>query len=331
MTLADQAPFVPDDLDARLGPAASRYFATGYRRIGHRVEHLAAVDDGPAPATGSARVHYPSDWSAKNGVARAPHLSTLDALVLTYGVVEGYLRVLGLDDDQVARAWFERVSVRAGARPQTDLGDVRLELRAAPLPSDLPPADGSRSALECRVGQLVVVVVVRHEAPAGPGTGWDEATRQLARRSVGGALFRRTGHRTRITELDLTEQQVRSEHWLDPVAERPDGGLEAAYWPSATLVDALVLTGQLGQVLLYSAAGIDRDQADTLWMRRMTFEVDAPVRPTGGWHGSEVRIVGHRTFAHDGRRLHDVQAHCPGLAGVRATAWLAYYDDAGAV
>ena len=115
------------------------------------------------------------------------------------------------------------------------------------------------------------------------------------------------------------------------VWEQPDGGLEAAYWPSATLVDALVLTGQLGQVLLYAAAGLDRDQADTLWMRRMTFEVVGPVRPTGGWHGSEVRIVGHRTFEHDGRRLHDVQAHCPGLAGVRATAWLAYYDDAGAV
>jgi hypothetical protein len=60
----------------------------------------------------------------------------------------------------------------------------------------------------------------------------------------------------------------------------------------------------------------------------MTFDVDSPWRPAAGPHETQVRIVRHRTFAHDGRTLHDVEAHWPGVAGVRATAWLAYYDDA---
>ncbi|MBU4213383.1 MAG: hypothetical protein KJ792_01855 [Actinobacteria bacterium] len=331
MTTADDPSSPPDDLDAHLGPARSRFFGSGYRRVRYSLADLHAA--GPAGrAAGWARVTYPSDWSAKKGVARTAHLGTGDALVLTYVMAEAALRTLGLDDDQVARAWFERIAVRAGTRPVTDLDRVAVTVStAASTPSDgAGPAlsDGVRTDVECRVGSLVATAVLRHETPSGGPRTWQEAHDLLARGSVGGELFARTGHRTRIVDLDVAGGSIRSEHLLDPAPERPGGGIEAAYWPSATVMDALVLTGQLGQVLIYAAAGVDRDSADTLWMRRMTFELDSPWRPTAGTHESQVTIGRHRTFVHDGRTLHDVEAHCPGIAGVRATAWLAYYDDA---
>ncbi|MBU4337162.1 MAG: hypothetical protein KJ548_11370, partial [Actinobacteria bacterium] len=290
MTIAHEPWPSPDDLDLHLGPASSRFFGTGYRRVTYEVGELSSAAASPDLATGWARVTYPRDWSAKNGVPRTAHLGTGDALVLTHAVAEAYLRTLGLDEGQVARAWFERLAVRAGTRPVTDLGRVRLVVSPSAAGVGLPSVEGVRTGIECRVGSLVVVATLRHEVPSGGPRTWEDANLLLARGSVGGELFSRTGHRTRIVELDVAGGRVRSEHLIDPVPDRPGGGIEAAYWPSVTLMDALVLTGQLGQVLLYASAGIDRDSADTLWMRRMTFDVDSPWRPTAGPHETQVRI-----------------------------------------
>ena len=81
------------NIEDSLGPAATRFFGRGFRRVGVTLAGLAVE---PAPAGGrieaTAQVSYPSGWSVRDArEAPRPHLSTIDALTIAVQVAEAYL------------------------------------------------------------------------------------------------------------------------------------------------------------------------------------------------------------------------------------------------
>lgn len=107
------------------------------------------------------------DWSRKDAPT-APHLSTIDALVLAVRLAEIHLgHTFQLDRDQRRRMWLKRIDIRAGGAPTEDGLDAidvsgTLKHTAAGLVCE------RQSVFDARVASMSVRCVIEHDVGAVP-------------------------------------------------------------------------------------------------------------------------------------------------------------------
>nr|WP_245695023.1 AvrD family protein [Streptomyces antibioticus] len=277
-------------IDDYLGPGEHRYFGTGFRRVRHRLETIRVSRRPDATeATAHASVTYPAHWSAKGTGELLPHLSSIDSLALGAQLAEILLgHAYGLDAGARSRMWLREVSLRAGVHPQEDLADIPVHGVFRPAESE-SVADGLLvSCLDVRIGSMEVRCEVQHEVAGGYRTDRAEARHPSAEDALGepcrryfADLFRHRDQRVTDLTVDRDAGRVDATVRITPAPGesriRPTG-LESAYLPSASMIDAITVTGQLAQVLLYELDGIDRGDSDTLWLRKAALSTRMPLR-----------------------------------------------------
>jgi hypothetical protein len=270
MTLNTVLPAV-DDI---LGPAARRFFGRGFRRVGYDVSELrtGCADDAPW-ASASVDVSYPSDWSRKAvGTDLRPHFSTIDALVLGAQLAERCLLAPGQDPAVLAGGWMSKVRITAGSKPQEDLVGLKATARRKSVrPADEPGFEVS--VFDSAIGAMRVRSEVVHPAVALTPGEW--SPQELPEDRYYGAGFKARGQRIRDLEV---RDQTKATAVLELSDDGPPGsvGLEAAYQPSPSMVDAFVTALQLAQVMMYDLDGVPRQDSDTLWMRQTTMTAAMP-------------------------------------------------------
>lgn len=303
--------------DSVLGPASGRYFGDGYRRTRYQVSPIReAAALGVQTFQARADVHYPSDWSIKAGSGRRPHLSTIDALVLSVRVVEGTLvRGLGLVAADVARAWLRSLSVRTGTAPVQSLGDIPVECRVA---ESEKTSSGHQSTLRLKVGTFTVDAVVEHPEPgslSGAAAPDGEAPYWHG--------FRTTSHQSKVTLIDASRGAIECR----TTATAPTGttaGLEGAYGPQPTLIDALVFAGQMLQILVCATDGTSREESGNLWLRRIRFDSASPHRPAQS--RPMIEVTSRSALERGGATLHSLKARSTAMFGTTMLAQVAYAD-----
>ncbi|GAV38810.1 AvrD family protein [Streptomyces acidiscabies] len=299
------------DVEDYLGPAEGRYFGSGFRRVRQRLTAI-ALTGGPEStrATATASVGYPGDWSAKGTGGLVPHLSTIDALVLAARTAELLLtHAYGLDAGARSRMWLRRVVIRAGDRPQEDL--ARLPVHGTVRPAEsVAVADGLRtSVVGVTIGSMDVRCEVQHEDQGGYRPS-QSALYEDADTALGAPdgqyyaeLFRWRGQRVTHLAVDAPAGRADAEVTLTPAPGESSGtGMEAAYAPSASMVDAIAVMGQLAQILMYELDGLTRGGSDTLWLRRAELATDLPLRAVDRAFPVHARVADSRLVDIDDRR-----------------------------
>ncbi|SEN90395.1 avirulence D protein (AvrD) [Actinacidiphila rubida] len=338
-------------IDDRLGPAASRFFGDGHRRVTYRFTGI-VIDPGPDGAiTATAGVLCPPDWSLKAGASQRPHLSTIDALVVGARLAELFLtRRHRLTAAKRSLMWLRRVEIRAGREPdEEDLESLRVEGRPAGTRPHEHLAGTAVTLMTCRIGGMrircevvhpfgrpvvhpVVHPVFDRAGPAATELGGLAAADLAARDRAAGPLpypapagLYGEGFRTRRQPIrDITLQVTGDRQRADGTARLAPvpgtapggGGLEGAYQPAVSFIDAFVIALQLGQLLLYDLDGLDRAHSNTLWMRRTVLECDTPERPATGPFPVTAELAGSALLdARDGARWRtaDITAACAGV------------------
>jgi hypothetical protein len=321
-----------DAIDDLLGPARDRFFGSGYRKVDHRLRdvEIETAAGSSARVTASATVGYPVDWARKDAAGvQPPHLSSVDTLVLGVSLCEAYLaHRYGLDDAQRARMWLRRVDIRAGSRPQDDLAGFTVNARLKAT----GPAEGGRhririSVFECVIGTMKLRCAVMHEvtdrAPAdGSYRDVDDLLGPADERYFGTG-YRKNRYDVRDVKLDAAntyaEAAVRSTSGSGP---EPVRGLEGAYQPAVSMIDSIVLTAQLAEVILYRTDGLERGQTDTMWLRSLSMESPDPRRPAPGGFSGATAVTKNRTLDLDGARWRvlDMVAYCQGIEQTHSVA-----------
>lgn len=309
MTLVTAAGHSIDDY---LGPRQGRFFGEGFKRVEH---HLADLEVGgvDCAARADACLSYPRDWSRKSSAALAPHLSTIDALVLMGELGDAYLtHTYGLADAERARMWLGRAEIQAGRAPEENL-------RRVPMALTRPPGGNPRglSAFHCRIGAMRARCDIHHDAPspARPGRSYRRAEEVLGNPEarVYGSAYRRRHHEIDDVQVGADRRSVNAGI---AVAVAPAGhGLEGSYQPSFSMIDGLVTLAQLAQVLIYELDALDRADSSTLWMRRVRLERPAaPERLPKRLH-AEVRLEKSALLRHAGGvwRTLEVSGSCGDL------------------
>jgi hypothetical protein len=282
------------DFEAFLGSAQDRYFGVGYRKTQYHMGDISyGAPAAPAVARASASVEYAPDWSLRDGVARTPHLSTIDALVLAGWMAEAFLHVHGLNSTNICRAWMSEVKVRAGSRPVESLGSVPVELTRAQTAPSLDRT-GVQSVLELQVGSMGLLMKLEH---AGLGTAPESLVVPAAscRPDVFTRLFQTTQHDCSVTAL--TSDEIECTIDLSQAVNEGQG-LSSAHWPYATLMDGVVLGGQMAETISRSRAISRGDESPQLWMRRMRFQ--APFPSADRSRIASAKVVKRGGFQRDG-------------------------------
>jgi hypothetical protein len=292
MTSLPETPALPRptaSIDHILGPAEKRFFGDGHRRVRYRFDDARVLPGPPGvgEVTATAAVLCPPDWSTKGAVAQRPHLSTVDALIVGARLAEVFLAVRHrMTDLERAAMWLRRVEIKAGNAPDEDNLE-QLEV-AARLKATRPDQDDptlALSVLECHVGAMRVRCDVVHSAGRPTPDPAAEAPVDLSGLPAGiyGEGFRH--RRQPITDVLVEPGSLRATATAQVFAEpgpHSSVGIEGAYQPSVSLVDAFVIALQLGQVLIYDLDQVDRAHSRTLWMRRTVLEAEDVFRPAGG-------------------------------------------------
>lgn len=271
-----------DTVDDALGPAAGRFFGEGYQRVRYTLSDPAfEIGDDTLTGRAALTLTYPVDWSRKDGQDRAPHLSTIDALVVGARIAEQALAATGVAVSDLPAAFVRSLRIRAGSRPVEQLGriDVRCARRGAARPvTGTGRAQTARSAFDVVIGAMRIDVEIEHPLPRAAGGVGATVEPPAAGVYVNGFADRRL----RIAPVDVDPDTLTAAAGvrLSSVQKPQRAGLEGAYQPAVTVFDAFVTTLQLGQVLLYQHDGVSRDESNNLWMRQTHIEREHPVAAT---------------------------------------------------
>ncbi|RFC71506.1 AvrD family protein [Streptomyces sp. AcE210] len=269
-------------VDDYLGPGEKRFFGKGYKRAEQRLEDITVETspDGAGVVRCRASVRYPQDWSRKGKRDQAPHLSSIDVLLIAGEVAELYLtHALGLDARGRAELRLRRVRMKAGNSP------VEEELDEFDITATIRPVDASGprgravTAVNCQVGALRALCEIEH--PVGvprstPGryADPDEVLGSAEHRPFGAAHKAKSQN---IRELVVDSAASRARAVVSARHDVPEQpvvqGLESYSHRATSLIDGFVAAIQLGQILLYELDEVSRAESNTLWMRQSLIEV----------------------------------------------------------
>lgn len=251
-------------IEKYLGPSDTRFFGSGYRRVDYKTRDLSvfADVDGAPGVRGSVEVTHPADWSIKSAGAQRPHLSTIDALILGARLAGVTLKGLNtVSEPGRARPWLHRIVIKAGTSPlESRFSALPVEARHRETRGVDGAADGFRSTFDCRIGNMRVQCVLGH----GRGGKGDPEDTELS-----GDGYRARRQHIQAVEVDNSHDRIKAAVTLD------SGALGMTATPS--MIDAFVVSLQLGQVLLYELDGVSRAKSNTLWMRTTTVTAEQPM------------------------------------------------------
>lgn len=283
-----------ESVDDHLGPGATRFFGSGYRRVDYAVgdTRLHGAADGLAA---TVEIRYPADWSRKTeDTELRPHLSTIDVLILAVRAAE-LLTAQRNDLDLAARGrtWLRRVDIKAPAKP------VEGNLFSLPVTAthvSAAPEGGRRllSTVDVKVAAMRVRVLLEHD-PGGPAASPADLDARFGADYPGlyGGGFRSWRQTVADVVVDVTAAHATANVLVEPPDDPfADAGVDSAAGPVVSMVDSFVVALQLGQVLLYTTDDMDRASSDTLWMRHTTITACPPAaRRAGDWFPATAELL----------------------------------------
>lgn len=251
--------------------------------MSHFIEAL-SVDSSAAPtvlrSVGAAA--YPEDWSLNAaGRARAVHLSSFDAIALTAAA----LRVGAAQSNEVEASLdssVRRVRVKAPTKAIPVTEDIDIVVQCA------------RDRISARVGKFVIEVIVQRG-----GDGSIPLDLQLHDGDKPDALG--PGRVVSGAGSDL--------YTLQRLATVP---------AILTCVEELAMFGQLSQIAVYSAKGLNRRSVPNLWLRQLSLD-HTPI-PLVADLASRTAITRDRVFRIGGTEVVDLALLSETSSGAMAEA-----------
>lgn len=314
-----------DTIEDYLGPAATRFFATGYRRVRHQVSDVRTTpSDAERPgAEATISVEYPRDWSKKtDSMDILPHLSSVDLIVLGAQLCEAHLsHAYDLEAQARRQLRLRKVTLRAGTTPQEDL--VGLTASVTLRKTCVIPANDNRflSVYRCKIGVMQARFEIEHEickktATDGAYASIDEAIGPAAARYYGEGF---TGGRHVIedvrVDMDALRADARVQFGLTPDGRPSTDGIDGASQPPVSVIDCFVISLQMVQVLLYEMDSVTRQNSETLWMLSTVLDAPDAQQPYSGPLPARVAITAKHLLALNGRQWRnvDIEGECDGV------------------
>jgi hypothetical protein len=287
-------------IDQALGDAGDRYFGEGHRRTAYEFE---PVEVSRGHASGRGRVSQAGAWSTKGATTLAPHLSSIDAVVLTALALE---QALALEPVPVEALVVTDVTVRA--RSAADPSGAAIAVQAG---AGWDPQHGAFVG-SGSVGPIRVDCVLT-------ASGSVPRQRDVAERRPFFAhhLGSREQHIDDL-EVDRDARSLRARVGALEVRDASAGpftGLQASRAGQLSVAECIVCLAQLAQVMAYEHDQVARAESSTFWMRRLNVSLSPPYPSVGQLLSVEAMLTRALSVRLDGQEWRSLRltAEAPGL------------------
>jgi hypothetical protein len=138
-------------LEEMLGNKEDRYFGDRFRLVGLKIieRHIKSI-----PFRFKYCLMYPKNWSKHNGIIKTPpHLSTLDATVLSIKSIEIYLNNININ---VSNCFIEELSIKSGNRLVENISNLEAEF-------DYDVEDNTKFVFKGNIENFRVKLVIREQ------------------------------------------------------------------------------------------------------------------------------------------------------------------------
>lgn len=265
------------NVDEILGNRNTRYFGVGYKNANYEI-----VDLNLASSEALVKVSFGNEiWSIKQGIARPPHLSTLDSIIVASMVVE---QILGVAES--SNYYVSHFDIRAGSVPielrdslkvkfsQNDnnyhfniLG-MKINLVIKPTTKLNYPMAGSESFLTQHLKNSKLTI---------------EDIKSIGQTTLGGVALKK------VTAIDYL-------------------GLGSITNRSFFIYEWLIIFSQIGEMLTYQLDNLHRNDCANLWMRRISADYHEQSNPR---QATSVmgEVIKSRVIEKDGHRWRTLTAH----------------------
>lgn len=282
-----------NDIDAVIGSKSSRFFGTGFKKVTNHISDIyincnnsagliqtgqqaIEVNDGALGYIyAKSKLSYPEDWSQKAKGDMKPHLSTIDALNLSVQLNEMFLIYkYNLKGDDRKHMRIQKCFISAGNVPHDNL--ERFDTYSICKTIELLSEDTYISKFESVIGAIKVNCEIEHairecssKKPEYHCLNCDELLGNTFERLYGNG-YRDSDYNISNIKIDVDNESV--ENIVNIKRTGSSLGLEGSYCSSISMIDSIILGGQLSQALLYSIDKVHRDETGTMWMRKATLE-----------------------------------------------------------
>ncbi len=307
-----------DCIDEILGPKEERFFGKGFGKVIHNISDIdirnelvgeyitvngtqVKVDSntkGCVQAKGT--LAYPKDWSQKSESSELkPHLSSIDALIISAQLNEIYLiNSYDFDDTERKQIWLRRCTISAGNSPQESLNSFDICTLHLGTKESQEYLCSNISVFESQIGALKVRSEIVHPSKniLCRNTHFNRSIDVLGdpNKRYYGNGYKNSEHSIKNVKINIKEETVESLININQANKGlPSDGIEAVYRPSISMVDSIIICGQISQAFLYILDNVSRAQSNTLWLRTVTIESTTPYQPCDTFLAS-IRMVKSR-------------------------------------
>lgn len=277
----------PVHIDKILGSSQKRYFGNGYKQVKHDISNI-NIDPKTHKFTADISIQYPGDWSKKETSKELqPHLSTIDAYILSSQMVEAYLCFCQLlSEDDRKQSWIRKLSIKAGKSPVNDLSRIAMK-------GEFEETKTTKDSLNGYISNFRLVLAgftIQLELDHGPtrtilssDAGFFQSIYDVlehTQSSYYGFQYKNLQHEIFITQANAEklDSEIIINKESDFLVSNNLGATHASFYNP---LDILISCAQLCQILMYQIDDLDRSNTKNLWMRSITVYCPKPLIKEG--------------------------------------------------
>ena len=274
-------------IDEILGLGNKRYFGAGYKQVKHDLCNI-HIDPQSNSFSAEISIYYPSNWSNKETAKELkPHLSTIDAYIISSQLVEAYINYCQLlSGSEVKNSWIRKLSIKAGKSSVNDLKNIPLEGQYKNTIPSINSLNGNISTFSIFLAGFSISLELDHSPMKeinNLSTGYFYSIDDIIdfrKTSYYGGQYKNLRHEIMINESN--SELLRADIGIikEPAYLAHDnlGSKYALYYNP---LDILISCAQLCQVLMYKIDNLDRSNTKNLWMRSITVNCPKPLLKEG--------------------------------------------------
>lgn len=271
------------NIDMILGDHTKRYFSNGFKKTKYDLYNI-CIEPLKSIITANSSVLYSKDWSIKSSSVLNPHLSTLDAFLLSLHINNTFINnVFSLNEEQKTKTWVRKVIVKAGTKPQCFLDQIEVKSTLSHIQrNNKDSLCGNTSRFITIVGSLKVEMVLDHFINTTDTTTSHIKGLGKSDSAADKSCYHLPNESSRYSikniHVDHINEKITSTLKIENSGVKKFWGISSYYMPFYSMIDIFTCASQQMQALLYRLDGINRSCSNNLWMRKVEIEYKAPLR-----------------------------------------------------
>lgn len=258
-------------VDDFLGIKNHRYFGSGYKRISYSLKNY-SFDSKNVKA--QLKVNWPQKWSHKSGVETVPHIGSLEAFSISAQLCEIFFcTCCDFSLNQISKIWIREFVIKSGHRANANpSGEFDITATCLHTEAYNNSLNGFVTTFGIEIGSMKISLTFDHPEYKNKCVSVDKLLEVLNHNHQS---YYTLGYRTHIQNLydvdvDYDAGRIKSKVSLEnQEINEALQSMGSYYQPCPTLVDAIIVSGQLIQILMYELDKLSRDETNNLWMREV--------------------------------------------------------------